>query len=376
MRRSNAATLTDVAREAGVAVMTASVVLNGARSSTRVSEATRIRIVEAATRLRYRPNAVARGLSRRRMDTIGVVATIDGDDINLYFLELLNGILQGAARHGQNTTVFSVKDWQAEEQRLLHLCDGRVDGIVLIGARLSGAFLETFSQRTPLVAIHPNECPQGLFGVDVDDEGGGYALTRYMIEQGHRRIAHISGGLDGRGASLRHAGYQRALHESGIAYDSALVVSCGYSAFGGRAGVDELAARLQRGQWPTGIFCGSDAIAAGCIETLAERGLQVPDDISVAGFDDLLLAKMTSPPLTTVRQPFRRMGEEAVAMLIQQIRSENPEESGDEIFDGNAVVSDDTAGTRLRSFEVDLVIRGSVGPPRALSGHPIALRPH
>ena len=351
--------MTDVAREAGVAVMTASVVLNGARSSTRVSDATRARIVEVATRLRYRPNAVARGLSRRRMDTVGVVAMVDGEDINLYFLELLNGILQGAAQLGQNTTVFNVRDWQNEEQRLLQLCDGRVDGMIFIGPHLSGSFLITFSQRTPLVAIHSNECPEGIFCVDVDDEGGGYALTRYMIEQGHRRIAHMSGGLDSRGARLRQAGYQRALAEAGIEYDDTLVVHSGYSSWGGRWGVEQFAERLERDKWPTAIFCGSDAIAAGCIESLAARGLQVPGDISVAGFDDLLLAKMTSPPLTTIRQPFRKMGEEAVAVLIQQVRSDDSREGGDAVPSSSAAVS------RSRTFGVDLVVRGSVGPPAA-----------
>lgn len=356
MRRSNAATLTDVAREAGVAVMTASVVLNGARSSTRVSESTRARIVEAAARLRYRPNAVARGLSRRRMDTIGVVAMIDGDDINLYFLELLNGILQGASRHGQNTTVFSVKDWQAEEQRLLHLCDGRVDGIVLIGPSLSGAFLETFSQRTPLVAIHANECPEGVSWVDVDDEGGGYTLTRHMIEQGHRHIAHITGTLDLRGTHLRLDGYKRALAEAGIAFDPGLVAHAGYAMSGGRWGVEQLAERLDRAPRPTAIFCGSDAIATGCIESLAERGLRVPEDISVAGFDDLLLAKMTSPPLTTVRQPFRNMGESAVEILLHQILREHQGEP----VDGPLPLADVPP---VQRFPVELVIRGSVGPP-------------
>src|SRR5579875_3451633 len=126
MRRGNAATLQDVAREAGVAAMTVSVVMNGARSATRVSDATRARIQEAAARLRYRPNAVARGLSRRRMDTIGVVTKMDLKEINLYFLEVLNGILEVAAQHGQNTTVFSVTDWQGDEKRLLQFCDSRV----------------------------------------------------------------------------------------------------------------------------------------------------------------------------------------------------------------------------------------------------------
>lgn len=362
MRRSGAATLNDVAKEAGVAVMTVSVVLNGARSSTRVSEATRARIVEAAARLRYRPNAVARGLSRRRMDTLGVVATIDGDDINLYFLELLNGILQGGAQHGQNTTVFSVSDWPHEEQRLLQLCDGRVDGMIFLAPRLPGRFLDTFAQRLPLVAIHAAETSPTTYAVDVDDEAGGYVITRHMIEQGHRRIAHIAGGLAGYGARRRLAGYRRALEEAGIAYDPLLVVDSGYATVAGQWAtlqmLDQLALWQRR---PTAIFCASDAIATGCMEALAARRLRVPEDISVGGFDDLPLAKMTSPPLTTVRQPFRKMGQRAVEMLLGQIDAFDFPETSEP-------APAERAESHMDVFGIELVVRGSVGPPPADTG--------
>lgn len=355
MRRSSAATLTDVAREAGVAVMTASVVLNGARSSTRVSEATRARVVEAAARLRYRPNAVARGLSRRRMDTLGLIAIIDGADINLYFLELLNGILHGAAQRGQNTTVFSVPDWDGEEQRIFELCDGRVDGMIFLAPRLSAAFFETFAQRLPVVTIHAGEYSAGTFSVEVDDEGGAHAVTRYMIEHEHRRIAHIAGGLDRLGARERLAGYRRALEEAGIAYDERLVIDSGYATITGRWGTNQLLDRLPRAEWPTGIFCASDAIATGCMEALAEKGVRVPADMSVAGFDDLALAQMTTPSLTTVRQPFRKMGQCAVEMLLEQIESGEPLDQGD----GDRLSVHPTPRTEV--FDGELIPRGSVG---------------
>jgi LacI family transcriptional regulator len=348
-----------VAREVGVAVMTVSVVLNGARSSTRVSEATRDKILEAAKRLRYRPNAVARGLSRRRMDTIGVVATIDGEDINLYFLELLNGILQGAAQHGQNTTVFSVTDWARDEQRLLHFCDGRVDGMIFISPRLSVSFLDTFSQRSPLVTIHGPARSPNLFCVDVDNENGGYIVTQHMIAHGHRRIGHIAGGLDREGSHERFEGYRRALEEAGIPFDPSLVTDSGYSMTTGRQMTAQLLERLKKEERPTAIFCASDAIASGCMEALAANGLQVPEDISVAGFDDLLLAKMTSPPLTTIRQPFRKMGNRAVELLLSQIQG--VEDPNEEI--GTASGEEKAVQPHTEVFDVDLIVRGSVGPP-------------
>lgn len=335
--------------------MTVSVVLNGARSSTRVSDATRARIMEAASRLRYRPNAVARGLSRRRMDTIGVVATIEGEDINLYFLELLNGILQGAAAHGQNTTVFSVAHWELEEQRLLHFCDGRVDGMIFLAPFLSASFLETFSQRSPIVTIHSAERSNKVFGVDINDEGGAYEITRYMIGQGHRRIAHLCGNIERLGARLRLAGYRRALEDAGLPYDEALVFESGYAKVTGRWATGQLLQNLPRAQWPTAIFCASDAIATGCLEELAERRLRIPEDISVAGFDDLPLAKMTNPPLMSARQPFRQMGQRAVELLLQQVKSDIAGQTGGE----HPVPAPEP---HIEIFDVELVPRGSVGP--------------
>ncbi|HEX5323653.1 MAG TPA: LacI family DNA-binding transcriptional regulator [Capsulimonadaceae bacterium] len=359
MGKSGAATLQDVAKEAGVAVMTVSVVLNGARSSTRVSDATRARILDVAKRLRYRPNAVARGLSRRRMDTIGVVATTDGEDINLYFLELLNGILQGCTSSGQNTTVFSVTDWDLEQPRLLQFCDGRVDGMIFISPFLGASFFEAFAQRSPFVTIHGPDTISAIYNIDADDEGGGYAVTQHMISFGHRRIAHFTGSLYDPSARCRLAGYRRALKDAGIPYEESLVIKGGFLAASGRRNMERLISQTKVEDLPTAIFCASDAIASGCMEALAAHNLRIPDDISIAGFDDLLLAKMTTPPITTIRQPFRKMGARAVELLLHQIRQgQQPDEA--EPSEGE----NETSQPRTETFDVDLVVRGSVGPSR------------
>ena len=117
--------------------MAASVVLNAARTSSRIAPGTRARILTAAARLRYRPNAAARALADRRMNTLGVAAVVDGGELNLYFLGLFNGILAAAARHEQNTTVFTLADWERDAARLPGFCDGRIDGLILIGPVLS-----------------------------------------------------------------------------------------------------------------------------------------------------------------------------------------------------------------------------------------------
>jgi LacI family transcriptional regulator len=364
MRRSNATTLEDVAREVGVSAMIASVVLNGARSSTRVSEQTRARVLEAAARLRYRPNAVARGLSRRRMDTLGVVAAINRREINLYFLEVLNGILQAAAEHGQNATVFSLSDWKAEESRILEFCDGRVDGMIFIAPHhIPEAFADTFQHHTPFVTLHSSETPSNAYNLDVDNEGGAYIIMQHLIAEGHRRIAHISGDLKLLGAQQRLAGYRRALEEADIAYDAALLLPGDFNVSAGRSNMTALLTEHSTAPLPTAIFCVNDATAYGCMEVLAGYGLRVPNDISIAGFDDTLMARTTTPPLTTMRQPFRQIGQRAVELILTQIQGEAVVVREPDAQLASVVPTG--SGYHTEVFAIELVIRGSVGPPPA-----------
>jgi LacI family transcriptional regulator len=347
--------------------MTVSVVLNGARSATRVSDATRTRIVEAAERLHYRPNAAARGLQRRRMDTIGVVATIDGGELNLYFLEVLNGILETAVQHGQNTTVFSVPNFAEGEDRILEFADGRVDGLVFIGALFTPTFAETLHARLPYVAIHGEGIPPHLYNLTVNDEGGAYTITRHLIGLGHRRILHLTGSMNLEGARARLAGYRRALEEADIPYDSSLVLPGAFWTGSGRERMNGLLATRGGEPLPTAAFCASDAIATGCMEALTAHGLRVPDDMSIVGFDNTLNARMTTPPLTTMRQPFREMGHRAVELLLWQLA---PDVSSKEAEIGEQPAAPEAApvGSTVHSevFEVELILRGSAGPPPAM----------
>lgn len=356
MRRSNAPTLQDVAREAGVSAMTVSVVLNGARSATRVSEATRARIIEVAQRLRYRPNAAARGLQRRRMDTLGVIALVDGGELNLYFLEVLNGVLEGAAARGQNTTIFSISNWEKDEARLRQFCDGRVDGMILIGPVMRDEVAESLLHHTPYVTIHDNSHRSYSWNLDIDNEDGAYQIVKHLIDQGHRRILHFTG-LSHSGALERLAGYRRALAEAGIPLDDSLVIPCGFSESLGYRKMLELLDQARLDPLPTAVFGASDAIAAGCITALNQRNLRVPEAMSVVGFDDTLAARTTTPPLTTIRQPFRALGRRSVEMLLSQIEA-------------SAATHPDSESPELKPhtevFAVELIQRGSVGPPPIL----------
>ncbi len=348
MKRSNVTTLQDVAREAGVSAMTVSAVLNGARSGTRVSEPTRLRVQEIAARLRYRANGVARGLSRRCMDTLGVVAAIDGHEVNFYFLEVLKGILEASAERGQNTTVLSIADWERDEQRILGFCDGRVDGMIFIGSTLSAPFAGMLAHHVPFVTIHNAEELADAHNLNVDNEHGAYLAVSHMIAQGHRRVAHFTGVLDSAGGLQRLGGYRRALAEAGIPCEEGLIFPGDFNTESGRRRMTEMLDRP--GPRPTALFCANDALAYGAMEVLAARGVRVPQEMSVAGFDDMLLARMTTPQLTTVRQPFRQMGQQAVALLLHQISRR-----------ANEGVPPDPPATHI--LDVELIVRQTVGPP-------------
>ena len=384
MQRSNATTLQDIARAVGVSAMTVSVVLHGSRSSARVSDAMRTRILDEAKRLRYRPNGVARGLNRRRMDTLGVVSVIDGGEVNLYFLEALNGILEGAAERGQNITVFSVRDWQADAAKIQSFCDGRVDGMIFIAPHdVPASVMETILSHTPVVALHSSQNIPGEVNLDVDNEAGAFVAVTYLAEYGHQKIAHFTGGMDVPGARQRLAGYRRALDTARVPYDETLVLTGNFSASSGRQRMEKLLAQHRGESLPTALFCASDAIAAGCMEVLAAHGLRAPDDISVVGFDDTLNARMTTPPLTTVCQPFRGMGRRAVELLLNQLEDGSQPVRAEDTAPTDATAQGvDKAGESLginirmeaagsvsplfhsEVFPLELVVRKSVGPPR------------
>jgi len=318
--RKKAATLADVGREAGVSAMAASAVLNGARTTSRISDETRSRVLAAAERLRYRPDETARALATRRMNTIGIAATLLGSEPNLYFLELFNGVLQGAAAAGQNTTVFTLNGWGADAtQRISGFCDGRIDGLILVAPLLQADSSAWLPAHTPVVSIHANHPMQGVVNLEPDEEAGAFEIVSRLLALGHRRILHVGGPAGLTGAERRVAGYLRAHAAAGVKPPAGHVLRSPFNAEGGRDAVLDWLRRHRRAALPGAVFCANDAIALGCIDALAEHGLQVPEDVSVVGFDDTLLAR--SVRLTTVRQPLHALGRRAAEVLLEQIQA-------------------------------------------------------
>jgi len=350
-----AATLVDVGRMAGVSAMAASAVLNGARTSSRISDETRLRILEAASKLRYRPNATARALVQRRMNTIGVASANWEGELNSYALEVVTGILAASAQHDQSTTIFTLHNWGRDTARVHGWCDGRVDGMILLAPVLTREAFKLLPPHTPFVTLHANQLLPHIVNVESDEERGAYDMVRYLISQGHRRIMHITGDRGLTGAERRIVGYKRALASARIPFSNTLLLSSSFTSSASRGVVRNWMKRHVGLPLPQAIFCANDGIAIVCMELFAEVGLRVPDDISICGFDDTLAARTTVPQLTTMRQPLRDMGARAVEVLLKLIRRHDEGGKAPEL-------------TNPMVFPVELMCRASVSRP------PLAVR--
>jgi len=301
-----------------VSEMAASSALNGGRrGSARVSAETRERVLAVARQLDYRPNATARALANRRTNTIGVVTNFLGEEPNLYFLEVFSGVIQGATAAEQTTAVFTLNSWDEAPTRIPALCDGRVDGLILLAPRLPDDGAAWLPPRMPLVSVHTEQLVSGAVNIDADNEGGAFEMVCHLLDLGHRRILHVGGPAGLLGLDQRVAGYLRAHAEAGVAPAPGHVIRSPLTVEGGR---DAMQAWLRQhvGQpLPEAVFGGNDAIALGCLEALRAHGLRVPEDVSVAGFDHTLMARALH--MATVRQPLHDMGRRAVEVLLECI---------------------------------------------------------
>jgi len=315
------ATLADVAREAGVSVMAASVVLNGAKSATRTSAETRARVIAAAERLHYRPNAAARALANGRANAIGIVASHWKEDANLYFMEVFGGIIEIATARQQTAAVFMLRGWEEAQRRIPAVCDGRIDGLILVAPYVGMDASSWMPKHIPSVSLHAENAIPGVVNLEPDEEVGSFEAVSHMLAMGHRRILHVGGPAGLLGAERRLAGYRRAYAAAGLEPPDDHVVRSPFNTDGGCEAMLDWLRRHPHGPIPEAVSCGNDAIALGCIQALSTQGLRVPDDVSVVGFDDIGFARAAR--LTTVRQPLHALGRRAMELLMEQVEAKH-----------------------------------------------------
>lgn len=312
-------TIRDVAKASGVSPATVSYVLNNGPK--RVKPHTKERVLRTMREMNYHPSAVARGLSRKRMNAIGVVFPNEFSSVvaNPYVGPLLEGVLEVATRRHQNVTLFTGQLWSDTVHSLPVYADGRCDGMVLISPPEESDIVSGLLNRNvPFILVGTNSEDPSVACVDIDDFQAAYRLVSYLLKQGHRRIAYIGGERTIQSSRLRHEGYRKALEEAGAAYRPELAPEGGYRKESGAQRALALM-ELPKKDRPTALFCGNDEMALSAIQSLKSRGLAVPQDVSVAGFDDIAAAATSMPPLTTIRQPVRLLGERSADILISMI---------------------------------------------------------
>ena len=331
------ATIVDVARAAGVSYSTVSRVLNGYEF---VRESTRERVLRAADELGYVANLSARSLAGGRSQIIGVV--VPGLD-NSYTGELVRGIDEELAHVNYNLMMYTTHRQAGKESEFVSaIANGLADGLLLIVPLVPAAIVAALPEHHfPHVLIDQADPTHSSSVVDATNWQGAYDATCYLIDLGHRRIGHITGTPQLASAGERIDGYRAALLDKGLPFDEQLVVEGDFYQEGGTSGATAL---LDLAEPPTAIFAANDLSAFGAMDVIRARGMEIPHDISILGFDDIPNAQVTWPKLTTVRQPLAQMGRVAARLLLDQI---------------------DQPGRPVRrvTLSTELVIRDSCAPP-------------
>ncbi|MFD0557488.1 LacI family transcriptional regulator [Stackebrandtia endophytica] len=320
--RTPAPTLDMVAARAGVGRGTVSRVING---SDHVSDRARQAVNEAIAELGYVPNQAARTLVTRRTDTVALVISESADRLwgEPYFAGVIRGISRQLDEVGLRLLLTMASSRRDRERLEPYLLGKHVDGALLISLHgddpMPGRLQDS---GLPIVLCGAPVSDLQVPYVDSDNRGGARQAVQHLIEQGHRRIATITGPQDMAAGRDRLAGYRETLRAADIAEDPALIVEGDFSEASGLAAMRRLLSTVDD---LDAVFVASDPMAFGAIRALQEAGRSVPGEVAVIGFDDSGLAAHSEPPLTTVHQPVEAMGREMVRLLVAKIRGEDPD---------------------------------------------------
>ncbi|MFN2108045.1 MAG: LacI family DNA-binding transcriptional regulator [Anaerolineae bacterium] len=310
-------TIRDVAKQAGVAPITVSRVIN---NSGYVNEKTRARVEAAIADLGYVPNVLARSLRSRRTDTLGLILT---DISNPFWTTVARGVEDAASDAGFNVILCNTDESEVEQDKYLHvLVQKQVDGVLLVPARSAVEPIKFIQSQNTSVVVLDRRIPNSQTdAVRCDSEGGAYQLTCLLLSLGHRRIAMLSGPQGVSTSEDRVAGYRRALTEVGLDVDPALV---NYGQFSLESGYTMTQQVLTVTPRPSALFAGNNFIAIGALRALRDAGLRVPEDLALVGFDDLPTDLVVDPFITVAAQPAYEMGRQATELLLARLSEEAP----------------------------------------------------
>ncbi len=334
---SRPTSIKDIARKANVSFSTVSRAL---QNSPLISRRTAEKIQRIARDSGYRASAVARGLVTQKTKTIGVVVTSIADP---FVSEVVDGIEECCNDHGYSVFLAnSNADPDRERKVVQSFAERRVDGIVVTSSRVGALYIPLLSEmRVPIVLVNNQHPGEFVHSVMIENVQGSRDATNHLIQLGHRRMAYIGDRFGHQSDTERFSGYREALDGAALPFFPELVMH-GDGKSEEAIAITEALLRLK--EPPTAIFCYNDMTALGVLRSLHAQGRRIPTDISVVGFDDLFIASYTDPPLTTVRQPRKRMGLLAMGSLLQLMSGQNL--------------------SQAITVPTELVVRKSSGPPQ------------
>lgn len=331
-------TIKEVAKEAGVSIATVSRVFN---DSGPVNDNTREKIMAVARRLRYTPHGGARSLIMAKTNTLGVLLP---DLYGEFFSEVIRGIDQAARSAGYQVLLSSSHNRADEIETAMKAMRGRVDGLIVMYPDIdAGIMTASLSDSMPVVLLNCDIAGDDYMSINVDNYSGAYAMVEHLIAVGHRRIAMIKGAANNFDAAERLRGYRTAMKDGNAEWSEALEYIGDFTEASGFSAAEDI---LDLDPRPTAIFAANDAAAIGALSAVRQRGFTVPDDVAIAGFDDIPMAGYINPPLTSVHVPINELGARAIARLIDAVSG-----SGDAI-------------EKKELLPTTLVIRESSGPHR------------
>src|SRR5262245_15915240 len=312
MNLARRVTIRDVAARAEVSIATVSKVMNGRYG---VASDTIERVERAIADLGYEASLAAQSLRNRRTNVIGVLVA----DFEPFSTEVLKGAADAIRGTGFELVVYSsggrVGEHVGWERRYL----SRLSGTLVDGAVIVTPTVTDINYGAPIVAVDPHTGPSEMPTVDSDNSYGARLAVRHLLDLGHRRIAMISGRPDLQSAQMREAGYRTTLAAANIPVDESLIQLGAFEPDIARQAAYSLFTTADR---PTAVFAGNDLSAITAMEVATDLGLRVPNDLSVVGFDNIPESALATPPLTTVEQPIRQMGQRAMELLVRLIREE------------------------------------------------------